>query len=226
MSAPLNVNSGVGIMASDLRAPQQNRSRQTMERLVTATLAVIEDRGLDGVTIPEIAARAELSTGSVYRRFIDKDALVRTAFLQLLEASQAANATALPQDLFEGRSLEEALLALSRALVAQHRGRTGVMKALDRYLEEQRDDDFRRRALDLIQANMQRLSMTLRPFRREISAQDPDRAITFALLSGVTLIEAQHLHTPLLWRRLLPLDEDELAVEVAKAMGAYLTRRD
>ena len=213
-------------MVSDLRVPQQSRSRQTMERLVTATLAVIEDRGLAGVTIPEIAARAELSTGSVYRRFVDKEALIRTAFLQLLEASQATNTAALPPDLFEGRSLDEALLALSHALVAQYRGRTGVMKALDRYLEEQTEDGFRRRALDLIEANMRRLALTLQPFRGEISAQDPDRAITFALLSGVTVIEVQHLHTPLLWQRLLPLGHDELAVEVARAMGAYLTRRD
>ncbi len=213
-------------MDSDLKVPQQGRSRRTMERLVTATLAVIEDRGLAGVTIPEIAAKAEVSTGSVYRRFMDKEALIRTAFLQLLASSQAANTAALPQDLFQGRSLDEALLALSRALIAQYRGRTGVMKALDRYLEEQTDDDFRRRALDLIEANMLRLIMTLQPFRDEISAQDPDRAITFALLSGVTLIEVQHLHAPLLWRRLLPLGDEELAVEVARVMGAYLTRQN
>jgi AcrR family transcriptional regulator len=212
-------------MVSDLRVPQQSRSRQTMERLVTATLAVIEDRGLAGVTIPEIAARAELSTGSVYRRFVDKEALIRTAFLQLLEASQAANTAALPQDLFAGRSLNEALLALSRALIAQYRGRTGVMKAFDRYLEEQTDDSFQRRALDLIEANMRRLALTLEPFKGEISAKDPDKAITFALLSGVTLIEVQHLHSPLLWRRLLPLSDDELAEEVAQTMGAYLARK-
>ena len=214
------------MIESGSRAPRQARSRQTMERLVAAVLEVIEERGLAGVTIPEIAARAVVSTGSVYRRFVDKEALIRAAFLQFLEASQAANTAALPRDLFAGRSLDDALSALSRALVAQYRGRTGLLRALDQYIETQNDDAFRQRALDLIEANVNRLAETLMPFRGMIPAKDPRRAITFALLSAATVIEAQRLHAPLLWRRMLPLDDDELTAEVARSMGAYLACPD
>ncbi len=210
-------------MDSGSRAPQQARSRQTMARLLTATLAVIEAKGLAGVTVPEIAATSGLSTGSVYRRFADKDDLIRTAFLQLLEASQEANQAHLPPDRFAGISLDEALHALGRALVAQYRGRTSLLKALDQFLELQTDEAFQARAMDLIEANMRRLVETLLPFRKEIAAADPDRAITFALLNAATLIEVHKLHTPLLWRRMLPLDDDALAVEAARTMAAYLS---
>ncbi len=213
-------------MDSGSRAPRQARSRQTMERLLAAVLVVIEDKGLACVTLPEIAATAGLSTGSVYRRFTDKEALIRAAFLRLLEASQALNQASLPPDRFEGISLDDALNALARGLVAQYRGRTGLLKALDQFLEVQTDEVFRERALDMIEANMRRLVEALLPFRDQIAAEDSKRAITFALLSAITLIEVHKLHDPLLWRRMLPLDDDALALETARAMGAYLALRD
>jgi AcrR family transcriptional regulator len=193
-----------------------------MERLLTATRAVIEEKGLAGVTIPEVAAAAGVSTGSIYRRFTDKDALIRTAFLQLLEAWQEANRESLPADRFEGRTLDEALQALGRALVTQYRGHTGLLKALDQFLEVQADAQFRERALGLMEANFRRVIEALLPFRDRIAAADPERAITFALLSAMTVIEAHKLHDPLLWTRLLPLDDDALATETARAMAAYL----
>src|SRR5689334_1896197 len=63
------------LMDFGLRSPQQARSRRTVERLLAATVAVVEAKGLAGVTIPEIAVAAGVSAGSVYRRFTDKDAL-------------------------------------------------------------------------------------------------------------------------------------------------------
>lgn len=206
----------------DQHAPQQARSRRTMERLLSAALAVLEERGLAGVTIPEIATEAGLSTGSIYRRFADKDALIKAAFLQLLDSAQATNQANLPPDLFQGRGLTEALRILSRALVAQYAGRTGLLKALDQYLETQTDAAFREHALDMIEANMRRLIAALLPFRDQIAANDPERAITFALLAATTVIEVHKLHTPLLWRRMLPLDDDALAAEAARTMAAYL----
>jgi len=194
-----------------------------MERLLIAAMDVIEAKGLAGVTIPEVAAAANVATGSIYRRFTDKDALLRTVFLGLLEAWQEGNRASLPADRFEGRSLEQALHALARALVAQYRGRTGLLKALDQFLESQADAAFRERATGLMEANFQRVVAALLPFRDRIAAADPERAIRFALLSAMTVIEVHKLHDALLWNRLLPLDDEALAAETARAMAAYLT---
>jgi AcrR family transcriptional regulator len=197
-----------------------------MQRLVTATVDLIEERGLAGATIPEIARAAGVSTGSVYRRFTDKDGLVRTAFLQILEASQAAAMANLPRDRFRGQSLAAALRDVGRGLVAQYRGRTGLLRALDQFLETQGDAEFRERAVGTIEANIRLLADALLIFRDQIAHADPERAIAFALLTGMTVVEVHKLQAPLLWQRMLPLDDDALARETARAMAAYLTTPD
>jgi AcrR family transcriptional regulator len=194
-----------------------------MERLLTAAIAVIEEKGLAAVTIPDVAAAAGLSTGSVYRRFADKDALIRAALLQVLEDSQEANRANLPTDKFQGRRLDEALHAIGRALVAQFRHHTGLLKALDQFIENQADVEFRERAVRLIEANTECLIDALLPFRDQIAAAQPKRAITFALLTAVTVIEVHKLQNAFLWERMLPLDDDALAAETARVMAAYLT---
>ena len=209
-------------MRSVPQPPQQARSRQTVERLLAATTRVIEENGLAGVSAPLIAAAAGLSIGSIYRRFVDKDALIRAAFLRLLEDSEAATQTSLPPDRFQGFSLDQALQALARALVAQYDGRGRLLKALDLFLEVDADEAFKARALDIVEANMRRVASTLAPFRDQIAGKDPERAITVALLSASTLIEVHKLHTPLLWRRMLPLDDEALAREAARTMAAHL----
>lgn len=210
-------------MAVTPQAPQQARSRQTQAQLLSAAIDVLAAKGLAGVTIPGVAAAAKLSTGAVYRRFADKDALIRAAFLRLLETSEEANRAAFQPDRFAGLGLDQTLRAISQAVVLQYRGHERLLKALDQFLETQTDVAFREQALELIQRNLQRLIDVILPFRSEIRAADPQRAITFALLDALTVIEAHKLHTPLLWRRVLPLDDDALAAETAQAMLAYLT---
>jgi AcrR family transcriptional regulator len=194
-----------------------------MERLLAATIAVIEDKGLAGVTVPEIAAAAGVAAGSVYRRFTDKDALIRAAFLRLLEQSQAANQSGLAPERFAGLTLEQALHLLARALVRQYRSHPRLLKALDQFLDTQSHPEFRDRAGRLIAANAARLVAVLQPYRERILAGDPERAITFALLSATTVIEIQVLHESMLWTRMLPLDDEALASEAARAMIGYLT---
>src|SRR3546814_9648839 len=61
------------------RPPQQERSRRTHARLLEATLKTLAEHGLDGATIPRIARVADVSPATVYRRFVDKQALLRAA---------------------------------------------------------------------------------------------------------------------------------------------------
>jgi AcrR family transcriptional regulator len=48
----------------------------TKDRILSAARTVLEDDGLDGLTIRRVARRAELSPMALYRHFADKDALL------------------------------------------------------------------------------------------------------------------------------------------------------
>jgi AcrR family transcriptional regulator len=210
-------------MDSSSRTPQQARSLRTQQRLLEATIAVLEDKGLAGVTIPEIAAVAGVATGSIYRRFTDKDALIRAAFLQFLEMSQEANRQGLAPERFANLSFEAALHAVARALLRQYRDRPILLTALDQFMGSDSDTDFKDRAVTLIAANFSRLVEALMSYRAHITAADPERAITFALLTAIALTEVHALNPPALWQRMLPMDDGALTAETARTMAAYLT---
>src|SRR5215475_2161370 len=68
--------------------PQQARSRESLQKLLKAAEEVLGQHGVDGATIPRIAEHAGLSPGAVYRRFRDKDALLETVILNILERQE------------------------------------------------------------------------------------------------------------------------------------------
>src|SRR6185312_16013835 len=65
--------------------PQQQRSRESERKLLKAAAEVLGHHGVDGATIPRIAHHAGLTPGAIYRRFHDKDALLETVVLRILE---------------------------------------------------------------------------------------------------------------------------------------------
>src|SRR5579863_1422311 len=75
---------GKGTEANSLE-PQQARSRESLRKLMKAAAEVLGQHGVEGTTIPRIAQHAGLTPGAVYRRFPDKDALLETVILGILE---------------------------------------------------------------------------------------------------------------------------------------------
>jgi len=57
------------------RDPEQKR-----EAILDAALALFADRGFHGTAIPEIAERAKVSAGTIYRYFASKEALVNALY--------------------------------------------------------------------------------------------------------------------------------------------------
>jgi AcrR family transcriptional regulator len=57
-------------------APQQQRSRLMVERIVDAGSAVLIQQGYDGATTNRIAEAAGISPGSLYQYFPNKEAII------------------------------------------------------------------------------------------------------------------------------------------------------
>jgi len=68
------------------RQPTQARSRERVERILDATAAIVDDRGLDAVTTNAIAEQAGLPVGTLYQFFPNREAVLHA----LLERQIAA----------------------------------------------------------------------------------------------------------------------------------------
>ena len=64
------------ISASPLAPPRQQRSRDTLARIVAAAEGLLAERGSAGLTVNELLERADVSVGSFYARFSGKEALL------------------------------------------------------------------------------------------------------------------------------------------------------
>jgi AcrR family transcriptional regulator len=63
-------------------ARPKQRTPQLRERVLTATVELLADRGPDKVTTRQVAQRASTSVAAVYELFGDKDGLVREVFVE------------------------------------------------------------------------------------------------------------------------------------------------
>lgn len=100
---------------SHQRSLAQQRSRDRLERILSAASKLIAEKGSDLVKMSEVAELAEISIGSLYQYFPDKRAIIRT----LAERYAAASRTCIEQALADVRDLAD-LRAAFASLVDQY----------------------------------------------------------------------------------------------------------
>jgi AcrR family transcriptional regulator len=70
-------------------AALQDRSRRSQQDILQAGYALLEEGGVDALTVAAVAERAGMAVGSIYRRFGDKEGLllaIQRAFTENLQA--------------------------------------------------------------------------------------------------------------------------------------------
>ncbi|MEU2201654.1 TetR/AcrR family transcriptional regulator [Isoptericola sp. NPDC019482] len=80
---------------SPRKAPKQARSRRTVGHILAAAARVFGELGYAATTTDRIAQRAEVSVGSLYQYFPNKDAVLHALALRHLEEADAAVRAAL-----------------------------------------------------------------------------------------------------------------------------------
>lgn len=162
---------------------KQERSRRSLERLLDAAEEVLKTHGLDGATVPRIAAKAGLSPGAIYRRFPDKDALMREVVLRyhtrIAEKSRENLGRA---ELWKGTSLRQKAYIAILSTIAAHEAHAGLLRPLYQMAQRHPDLLFRRRVFQLEMANFRQVVKLFLEHRDEIHHPDPELAITLGLL--------------------------------------------
>ncbi len=86
-------------MMAEVLDRAENAADDKRARLLDAALDLFEIRGFDGVAVPEIAAKAGVAVGTVYRYFPGKEALVNALYRHWKGAYNASILAPLPPGL-------------------------------------------------------------------------------------------------------------------------------
>ena len=170
-------------MPKSVLPAHQERSRESLKRLLKAASEVLNKEGLEGATIPAIAACAGLSPGAVYRRFHDKDALLREVCLRLFEENYRLTKELLSADLWKNMTLEEISRQIIAITLRGHRLTRGLLRAIFFYTMQHPDAAFVRHIEELEWKVFDEVAKTLLIRRNEIHHPDPETAVRFAVLS-------------------------------------------
>lgn len=169
-------------MAKTVLPAHQARSRESLLRLLKATGEILNENGLEAATIPRIAARAGLSPGTVYRRFPDKDALLREVCIRLFDENYRNTKTLLAAERWKNMSLEEMARSVIAITLKGHRTHRGLLRALFFFIQQHPDAAFVRKSDELEWKTFQDVAELLLTRRKEIRHPDPETAVRFAML--------------------------------------------
>ena len=202
-----------------VRAPQQVRSQETLDRILDAAESLVTEKGFEDATVAEVARRAGSSVGAFYARFRDKTGLLYALYDRYLEQAMATADVALDPERWQGTAIPDLLRSVVRFLVEVYRERQGLIRAF--VVRNQSDVEFRARQERLSHYVNAKLSALLLARSAEIAHPNPARAAAFGLTMSVSTIESAVLFAELRSSDLL-LSDDELAAELTRAFLAYL----
>jgi AcrR family transcriptional regulator len=211
-------------MAEKTLAPQQARSRESLRKLLKAAAEVLGQHGLEGTTIPRIAQHAGLTPGAIYRRFPDKDALLETVIIGILERQDErlrtmltpAMARQIPLAVFAEQFINSTLLS--------YRANAGLLRALRQFAQGRDHTAFYKKVTRLEMRTYQYLAELFLVHRKEIKHPDPQMAVSFALMVLTsTLVELIVVdHDLKNWQAVIPKDDQSLKRELLRSFLRYL----
>jgi AcrR family transcriptional regulator len=204
-------------------APQQARSRESLNKLLKATVEVLGQQGVVGTTIPRIAAHAGLTPGAVYRRFRNKDVLLETAILRVLEDQTKVLLLLLSVE--AAAEIPFATLAeqVINSLVVNYRVNASLLRAVRQFLQEKEGSPFWKKASKLEMRTFEYL-VAIFVANGEIKHADPRAAVALGLIMVIgTLWEVVVNPGDIkLWKGLLPKDDTALKAELTRSFLRYL----
>jgi AcrR family transcriptional regulator len=211
-------------MAKKTLAPQQARSRESTRKLLKAAAEVLGQRGLEGATIPRIAQHAGLTPGAIYRRFPDKDALLETVIIRILERQDERLRLWFTPTMARQVPLPVFAEQLINNMLVSYRANAGLLRALRQFAQGRDHTSFYGKVTRLEMRTYQYLVDLFLERRKEIKHPDPKVAVSFALVTLIsTLIELILVdHDMRCWQAVIPKGDKPLKSELLRSFLRYL----
>lgn len=205
-------------------APQQARSRESTRKLLKAAAEVLGQHGVDGATIPRIAKHAGLTPGAVYRRFADKDALLETMVIGIVERQDERLRETITPEIARQIPLPVLVEQLIDGMLISYRANANLLRAIRQFVHGRESSAFMAKACKLEMRSFSYLIELVLEHRKSIKHPDPRMAIAFAVMTlSSTLIELILMDRDMKhWQALLPKEHQPLKRELKRMMLSYL----
>jgi AcrR family transcriptional regulator len=185
--------------------------------MLDAAEAVLVKHGPEGATLPRIAKEARLSPASVYRRFRDKEALMRAVFRRFAERSRAGVEAEFDLERVRTIGLVQFSRTVVQGMVRGFRANAALSRAALEYAERHPTADFVRKTSDSEARSFEQMVETFLIWRDEIPDRDPERAIRFAFLTVSCVLKDLILFDRMkVMSRVVPVDDELLLAELPR----------
>jgi len=189
-----------------------------------ATVEVLGQQGVAGTTIPRIAAHAGLTPGAVYRRFRNKDVLLETAILRILEDQNKLLLLSLTVESAAKIPFPTLAEQVINSLVVSYRVNASLLRAVRQFLQEKEGSAFWKKASKLEMRTFEYLADIFVTGASQIKHEDPRAAAALGLMmvNGTLWEVVVNPGDIKLWKGLLPKDDRTLKAELTRAFLSYL----
>lgn len=169
------------------QAPCQARSRRTEQSLIETALRLYRERGVDAVTLQEIALAAGVAPATINRRFGDKDGLQREVFRTFIDSAMAMLDAIGPGP--KARNLVDLTAQVAVVVLGFTRANQAYLQSA--YARALVDDEYAAGIRELRGRVFAHLRAQLRSHVDEIGHPDPALAIGFALHQALAMLSAR-----------------------------------
>lgn len=155
---------------------KQVRSQRNLERIVLAAETVLSRDGWEQFTMKAVAEEAGASVGGIYRRFANKEQLLRAIKDNVLTRADAMHKNIAAH---KAKNLRDAVRHYAERRIESLTSYADILKKiLD--AQQQSDQVMQTRGRQSVQLGLRTFRATVAPFRGEIGQKDPELAIEMA----------------------------------------------
>lgn len=202
-----------------VRPPKQKRSQESLERVIEASMQLLEENGFEGFTVQDVSRRADVSVGAIYARFGNKESLLRAVHAEAMEAMARQNEAVAAIDGRRGQDVREVVVEAVRSVAGIFRGNEKLLRAFMHLGAV--DEEMARRGSEASIDLSRQFAATILAHSKEIPHPHPKTAVDVAYRMAYCTFARQVMYGPS-FESDRAIDWDDLVDEVAYACAAYL----
>jgi AcrR family transcriptional regulator len=202
--------------------PRQARSEATLRRVLAAANRLLERMHFEDITISQLLEVSGVSAGSFYARFHGKEDVLPLLYADYSADLAVRMAGHTDPARWEGQRLAMRVQAMTRMAVTAYRERRGLLRAVA-LLARSRPRQVAKSALREREDQYRAAAALLLECRAEIRHPDPELAVPAGILMVLAACRDKVLFAEAPHPASVPLDDEQLATELARSLYAYLT---